>query len=81
MKTILLVCASAYVLCGVAYAQGYPAGQARTDVASAVNGQPANSMAAQQPAPPSPNGVPSYLLRQDGTLINGLRPARPDEQG
>ena len=81
MKTILVICTSAYLLCGTAFAQGYPAGQAQTNVASTVNRQSTTSMASKRPAPPSWNGVPSYLLRQDGTLINGLLPTNPDEQG
>ena len=82
MKTILVICTSAYLLCGTAFAQGYPIGRARTDVASDVNPQqPATSMAFKQSAPQSWNGAPSYLLRKDGMLINGLRPTNPDEQG
>jgi hypothetical protein len=27
------------------------------------------------------NGVPAYLMRKDGTLINGLQPTNPDAQG
>ena len=27
------------------------------------------------------NGLPSYLLRKDGMLINGLLPTSPDAQG
>ena len=27
------------------------------------------------------NGIPSYLLRKDGMLINGLLPTSPDAQG
>ena len=27
------------------------------------------------------DGVPSYLIRKDGTLINGLLPTNPDAQG
>ena len=27
------------------------------------------------------NGVPGYLMRKDGTLINGLLPTNPDAQG
>jgi hypothetical protein len=27
------------------------------------------------------DGVPAYLMRKDGTLINGLLPTNPDAQG
>jgi hypothetical protein len=29
----------------------------------------------------SSDGVPSYLMRKNGTLINGLLPTNPDAQG
>jgi hypothetical protein len=80
MKTVLLVCASGYLLCATAFAQGYPAAPAQTDVSSATNRQPA-AIASERPAPQSWNDVPSYLLRKDGMLINGLGPTSPDAQG
>ena len=43
--------------------------------------RPTNTDATHEKPAQRWDGVPSYLLRKDGTLINGLRPTNPDEQG
>jgi hypothetical protein len=63
-----------------AVAQGVPA-EFMQNQRSDVNASAVNGTTQTEAFPHRWDGVPSYLLRKDGTLINGLRPTSPDAQG
>ncbi len=46
---------------------------------SALPGNNANAIDAQYGIPPG--SVPSYMLKPDGLMTNGLQPAQPDSSG
>ena len=84
MKTTFLAASAALLLLGdAAYAR--PAGssdvyaiQAPQVVASARSGQiltPSRPIQTFSPQTENPTGLPSYELRPDGLMINGLLPA------
>jgi hypothetical protein len=83
MKTMFLAAAAALLMLGGA-AQAEPVGSdqlangPQEAAAPAISHQPSQALNQLQIA--NPTGLPSYLMRPDGLMINGLLPA-PGWQG
>ena len=79
MKTMFLAAASGLMtLGGAAQVEPFAAGHASNEpqeAAASVSSKPAIS--GLEPAPvANPTGLPSYEMRPDGLMINGLLPAQ-----
>jgi hypothetical protein len=77
MKSFVLAAAAMLVLGGVAHAVPSPSRDQGMQVAAAATQVPVSRSTedAVQSAPPNPTGLPSYEMRSDGLMINGLLPA------
>jgi hypothetical protein len=77
MKTFVLAAAAMLVLGGVAQAAPSTPRQQGMQVAEATTQAPVSCSRqyAAQSAAPNPTGLPSYEMRSDGLMLNGLLPA------
>ena len=78
MKTMFLAATAGLLMLGAAQAEPFLAGHASNDpqeaAASVRSNRPSRALNQLQSA--NPTGLPSYEMRPDGLMINGLLPAQ-----